>query len=102
MRREIKARPDDQRAVVADGKCSICDAEVTSPGNFCAECGAVFVKEKGSTGGRETQFLASVSGRVETRPPGNSNPEVEPDPAGHYDVRGFNLPRKGLVRKKRE
>lgn len=86
LRREIKARPDDEKAVVADGRCSICKTEVAPPGNFCVECGAVFVKEKIDKNKRGTQFLSSAGGRVEMKPPKSAGLGVEPDPAGRHDA----------------
>lgn len=51
---EIKLRPDEEKVKAVDGKCSRCGAEVVSPGNFCGECGAVFVKKEEASGGKRT------------------------------------------------
>ena len=103
LRKEIKARPEDQRAVAADGRCSLCNTEVTPPGNFCTECGAVFVKEKGRASGRETQFLASSGGKVVMEPPGESGSGWDTEVARVVDVRGMEeVPGKGYVKKEEE
>lgn len=80
-----KSRSDEEKAKVISGKCSVCGAEVESPGNFCSMCGRMFVEEKIRKDKRETQFLASAPGRIKMETPKRDSFEVEPDPAGSHD-----------------